>query len=376
MLVRLWPRRRPRPTLRDATEIRAKWPTLVEVAQELLQRRSDRVEGRRPPRHFQATRLVVSAILMTAGAVSSALGVIVPALGQPQALPGVIGGPVGIVAGLTMFLGVCSSSTYARIGRIGVVVEIVVRWVFTVLSVSLSVLSSGFLIYGLVAVSSFPSGYPVIMGGILSMSLSALTSSMVVLAASPSLLTIREKRNMARVLHASLASLYLAAFVVIAAGVALVVGARGFVVPATVVIALASWLLLRLDSRRTTFNAAIHEMREKLTAAYAAARTMQESPRPEGAHRDFTRSILDLQDSWVSDPAPSLSRVSQWSRADPQLREVLDYVATRVAELPRDAQRGSHEKFLENRLGGADESAMAVLVADFVSHLREQLDRR
>jgi hypothetical protein len=352
-------------------------PSLLEVADQIYLTRLDKYNG--PYRHPRVRKvgIVVFAVALFLGAACALVGVVLaaPGITNGSSISTILItiGSAATTAAVFLFSWLCSNSTFSRISRFGRMAGRIVHGIGLAASFLLSTLCFILLVY-VTTVSGFNAGEAKFLGNLLVIEFLSGMIAMMALMTVPPLLTVNRRRTAAQTTQLSLGTWYFAILLLFATAVVLVTHQGGTIaIPVAVIIGLVTSVLLRLDSRRKQINDISREITAQLTDAYLKAGVWVDAPANAEAHRTLIVSLLRLQEIWTEDPAPGFFNLPVRSRVDNALQVTLEYVLTRITDMPTTESVQARAELFKEQLGSAKRTDFAVLTAEFALTLRQQV---
>jgi hypothetical protein len=113
-------------------------------------------------------------------------------------------------------------------------------------------------------------------------------------------------------------------------------------------------------------------MAAQLSDCYLAASNYSDRLDIAEAHQKLVASLLRLQEAWTDDPVPAFFTLGVRPRVNGALQVALEYILTRVADLPTTEAVKARSTMFQQRFGAATRRDMATLTAQFALDLRQQ----
>lgn len=352
-------------------------PPLSEVVQRISESRADKFEQQALRAKFRGVRLSASAVLMATGVallgLAFAMRISEPA--NPNNLWLIAGSIFGVLAGAWLFLGVCSSSAYARSSR-------AIRSMSNAFRVFCILGSSVLTIVGLATstysfyISLDREGSEVIVHGLfmsgLAAALTALAFSLIVAAMTPPLVASNPKNDAARVLSSSIRCWYLAVF----AALVPLYGVVAFtvedeVLPIAAVAGLTTFLLIQSQGRTRELNAALELISDHLAELHIQAKSFATTTIKN--ENDLVVSLLKLQRLWADDRSAGVFSVIPRVRAEYEYQVLLAFLLARISESDSPPVVTHRQDFFQTNLGLLGKRELAGLIAVFAWDLRMKL---
>ncbi len=351
------------------------FPSLVSVARELAVSRLDQFDLRvgTSPRSLYA--LAASSLLVIAGTVCLlVLLVRVDGAGvSTSAIYGVgfVFSMAAVMFGMRWFAGVCSPGTFTSIGNVMLRVERVLRVFALTCSLTLSVGATAFFFAMLVVEPGLVSEHAPFVLLIISLHVLAVVFALLAGISTPAVATVRHRSNAAPLLNRARAAWYVAAFCLVATTTVVISSiAEGTVAPIAVVIAIATFLLVKFDSHRRELNKATRMLIEGLGVLYAAAST---SAKRKSQRSTLVNALLKVQELSADEAAPMMTYFAPHQVMDRELQLVVRYLVLRFTYTPAPSSLRGRELFFDRRYGRASTSELVRLASEFAWALRADL---